>query len=228
MHGTSRDTGVIAGWFYNHIDLATDDSPAEERVNAITHGAGLLMAALATILLVRQAVLRYTPAVVVAYLVFGITMMLTYAASTAYHSATGPLIKRVTRLADHLSIFLLIAGTYTAILARLNEPWTTWVFITIWALAAGGIISTLVFWQRFKVIHVGFYLAMGWLIVVKLPALIEAVSRQMLVCMIIAGLSYSLGTIVYGLRGVAYHHAVWHLFVISGSASFFVGIYFFL
>ncbi len=215
-------------WFMDTIDLATTDSVREERVNAVTHGVGLVLAVVAAILLVRRALAIGDPTVFWAYLIYGMTMVLTYGASTCYHAARGPFIKRVTRLLDHLSIFLLIAGTYTAVLSRIDAAWSGWVLIAAWGMAVGGILSALFFWQRFKIIHVGFYLAMGWLVVVKLPQLIHLVTPGFLASMIGAGLSYTLGTVMYGLRRIPYHHAIWHLFVLAGSAGFFVGVYWFL
>lgn len=212
-------------WILNHIDLSGDDSRPEEVANAATHAVGVMLAVAGTVLLVIRAAGGSGRGNIWAYVVFGISMIVTYGSSTAYHLVRGPVIKRVTRVLDHLSIFLLIAGTYTAVMASIAEPWTGRVLIAVWALAAAGSTCTLVFWKRFKPLHVAFYLAMGWLVVVNLPELVAAVPEPVLWTMVAGGAAYTLGTVAYAVRRVPYHHAVWHGFVLVGSICFFAVAY---
>jgi hemolysin III len=212
-------------WILNHIDVSGDDSRPEEVANAVTHAVGVMLAVAGTVLLVIRTSGGSGRGNVWAYVVFGLSMLVTYGSSTTYHLVRGPVIKRITRVLDHLSIFLLIAGTYTAVMASIAEPWTGRILIAVWALAAGGSICTLAFWKRFKPLHVAFYLAMGWLVVVNLPELVAAVSATVLWTMVAGGVAYTLGTVAYAARGIRYHHAVWHGFVLAGSACFFVAVY---
>lgn len=161
-----------------------------------------------------------------AYLVFGVSMIILFGASTSYHlSPPGSRIKRVFRLADHLSIFVLIAGTYTPIMSALDAMWSLWTLIAVWVLAVTGIVLKIVFWDRFKRWQIVFFLGMGWLAVFRIGEIVRELPREFLVFLLAGGLSYSFGTIVYGLKRLPYHHAVWHLFVLAGAGSFFWGVY---
>lgn len=217
---------AVREWLERNVELSEDDSIPEERINAATHGAGVALAIAATVLLVRKSIVN-PQASLAANLIYGLSMVLLYGASTTYHAARDPLFKRATRILDHLSIFVLIAGTYTAALATIDAQWTSWILVAVWALAATGGAATVLLWKRFKAIHVGFYLAMGWLIVIKFPEVLRSVSNEFLIAMIVGGLCYTVGTIAYALRRVRYHHALWHLLVLAGSAGFFVALYWF-
>jgi hemolysin III len=210
-------------WLEQHISLHSNDSPAEELANGVTHLVGAVLAVVATIVMIAEAqtgIRAFTMGV------FGISMVVLFTASTTYHfSPAGSRMKRLFRLMDHVSIFLLIAGTYTPVMAAIATPWARWTLAAAWLLAAVGITLKVLLWDRFRKWQIVFFLAMGWLAAIRLDVVLAVVPRPFFRLLLIGGLSYSAGTIVYSLKKMPYHHAIWHLFVLGGAASFFVGVY---
>lgn len=211
------------GWLERHVTLHSHDSPREELANGMTHLVGAVLAVVGTVLLLLKTAPTATR---VAYAVFGVSMMLLFSASTAYHlSPMGSRVKRLFRLADHMSIYLLIAGTYTPVMIVIGQPWAYMTLAAVWFLAISGMALKVVLWDRFRVWQVLFFLAMGWLAVIRIGTIVETVPTPFLYLLLTGGVVYSLGTIVYALKRLPYHHAVWHLFVLGGAASFFWGVY---
>lgn len=156
-------------------------------------------------------------------------MIMLFSASTLYHlSPVGTKWKRLFRLMDHLSIFLLIAGTYTPIMTVIGQPWAYWTLATVWALAVTGMTLKVFLWDAFKVWQVVFFLAMGWLAVIRIGEILRILPAEFFWLLLTGGVVYSLGTIVYALKRVPYYHALWHLFVLGGAVSFFRGVYVYL
>ena len=126
---------------------------------------------------------------------------------------------------DHSTIYFLIAGTYTPVLLTIGGAagWT--IFGIEWALTIIGITFTLFFWDRYGILHVLFYIIMGWMAVFILKPLMQTVTTPFIILMVSGGLSYTLGTIVYAMKKMPFHHAVWHLFVLGGSVLLFLAIY---
>lgn len=202
-------------WLQKKITLHSHDSPREELASALTHAVGVVLAVIATV------VLRDTPG----GLVFGMTMVLLFSASTAYHLAPPGDGKRFFRLLDHLSIFVLIAGTYTPIMLHIARPWSYRTLWLVWLLAATGMVLKAIFWDRFKKMQILFFLGMGWLAVVRLPQLLEILPPPFLCFMVSGGVAYTLGVVVYALKKMPFYHATWHLFVLAGAVSFFHAIH---
>ena len=215
-------------WLERHITLHSNDSPREEVANWATHLIGAVAALLGTVMLLVTAPEGAEPAQsgAGARAIFGSSMVLLFSASTAYHmtNAQSPW-KRLFRLADHVSIYLLIAGTYTPIMTAVAEPWAYGILAAVWILAAVGIVLKVILWDRFRRTQILFFLAMGWLAVLRLEPILAALPLQFFVLLLTGGVFYSLGTIVYSMKHMPYHHAVWHLFVLAGAASFFWGVY---
>ncbi len=214
-----QETSSTSSRLERHITLHTHDSPKEEWANAATHGVAALLSPVALILLLR----RYEPDW--PHLVFGLSMVLLYTASTLYHLSSGGTWKRIFRIGDHMSIYLLIAGTYTPIMASIDAPWARRTLYAVWVLAVVGIAFKIIFWGRFKVLQVLFYLAMGWLAAIRFPEILEILPPGLFYSMLAGGLFYTLGTVVYALKGVPFYHAIWHCFVLAGSGAFFHGVY---
>ena len=218
--------GAAARWLRENITLHSKFTAREELANGFTHLAGVVLAVAGTVLMAAEVISGNTvPGVGAGAIVFGITMIVLYGASTAYHLVRGPVVKRIARIADHASIYFLIAGTYTPVMVWIGTPPAHNVLIAVWALTAVGILFTLVYWGRYGVLHVVFYLAMGWTIVLIWGDVVATVTPAFLRWAIAGGLSYTAGTLVYGAHRVPYHHAIWHLFVLGGSICFFFGIY---
>lgn len=195
----------------------------EEIASSVTHGigAGLSLAALAV--LVSFSAVAGDARRVVSFAVFGGCLFLLYLASTCYHACRQSRLKRVFRVFDHVAIFLLIAGTYTPVaLVGLRGGWGWTLFGLIWGLAAFGILLEVFFLDRFRWLTLAIYLGMGWLVVIAAGPVIEAFPFSALVWLGAGGLCYTGGVIFYLWKSLPYNHAVWHLFVLAGSACHFL------
>ncbi|MBW2527288.1 MAG: hemolysin III family protein [Deltaproteobacteria bacterium] len=197
-------------------------TPREEVVHASIHGVGAVLAAVASTWLVVRAHNNAVPRDVLAAAVFGATLVLLYLFSTLYHAFPWPKVKRTFRLLDHITIFYLIAGSYTPfalVTMGGREGWT--LFGVIWLLALCGTIFTLLSRGRHMKIALGLYLGMGWLGVFLIKPLSELMPLSGLALLVLGGLLYSFGAIFYAWKKLPYNHAVWHLFVMAGSAAHF-------
>jgi hemolysin III len=197
----------------------------EEIANCLTHGLGLLLSIAGLVVLVTFAALRSDAWAVTSGAIFGVSLVVLYASSTLYHSLRATRPKHVARIVDHVAIFYLIAGTYTPfMLVNLRGPWGWSLFGVVWALAIGGTALKLFFTGRFRVLSTLIYLFMGWIVLVAIKPLVEALPRGSLIMLFAGGLAYSLGTVFYLWKRLPYHHAVWHLFVLAGSVCHFFAV----
>jgi len=200
-------------------------TPGEEIANAVTHGIGAALSVAGLVLLVVFAAMRGDAWRVVSFSIYGATLIILYLASTLYHSFTNIRLKQFFRTMDHISIFLLIAGTYTPItLVGMRGPWGWTIFGLIWALAIIGVVLKAFFMGRFEKAAIALYVAMGWLIVIAIKPMIQMVPPGAVMWLVIGGVSYTLGLTFYALKKMPYHHAVWHLFVLGGSVCQYMGI----
>lgn len=198
----------------------------EEVAHAITHGVGALLALAALVVLVAHAALYGTVSHVVGCSVFGATLVLLYLASTLYHAMPPRSLraKRVLQQLDHGAIYLLIAGTYTPFtLVALSGGWAVGVFAAIWGLALVGLVVTATPLRRFRRFSLALYLAMGWLGVVAARPLVHALPWAAILLVVAGGLAYTVGVIFYA-RDRKWSHAVWHGFVLAGSALHFFAV----
>lgn len=193
-------------------------STGEEIANAVTHGTGFLLAVGALVLLVLSATAAGDATTIASYSAFGFSLVLLFAMSTIYHSLTAPAAKRVFEVLDHSSIYVLIAGTYTAFsigIMRGPEGWT--LFGLVWALAAAGIVFKALFIDRYRIVSTLAYVAMGWLIAPFIGRARAAMGADAFAFLVAGGIAYTLGAILYAIKGVRWLHAVWHLFVLAGA-----------
>ena len=197
---------------------------AEDQASALTSGAGLVAALVGGVILAVLAA-RGDGWQLVGASVFAATLLLLYLSSTLYHAATDPGARTRLKVFDHCSIYLLIAGTYTPftlIALRGHVGW--WLFGAIWSLALLGIVFKLFFTGRFKLVSTLVYVAMGWLAIVAIKPVLAALDDWTFGWMLAGGLVYTLGTVFYHRPSMRYSHAVWHLFVIGGSACHYVAV----
>ncbi len=201
-------------------------SLGEEIANSITHGAGLLASIAAVPVLILAAVGRRDPWQIVGGAVFGATLVLLYLASTLYHSLPVCRAKGILRVVDHAAIYLLIAGTYTPFtLGALRGPWGWALFGTIWGLALLGIAAKCTLGFRFPRLSTLLYLAMGWLVLIGLQPLVARVAPAGIAWLVAGGLCYTGGVVFYAMDGrLRYSHALWHVFVMAGSACHFLAV----
>lgn len=200
----------------------------EELANSLTHGFALLMSLIGLVNLVVHAVLHGAAIHLITVNVFCASMITLFAASTVYHGVSNPALKKICRIVDHASIYILIAGTYTPVsLLMLPPAWGWTLFGTIWGLALFGVIFKLFFTGRFDKVSTAVYLLMGWMAVVAIKPLVENMPTGGLLLMLAGGLSYSIGVIFYRWDKLPYGHAIWHLFVFGGAAFhyFMIALY---
>ena len=209
--------------------MATAYTAREELANSLTHGLGAGLSVAGLVLLIVRSAQHGNTWHVVSTAIFGASLLLLYTASTLYHSLRGERLKQVLQKFDHAAIFLLIAGTYTPfVLVTLRGPWGWSLFGVVWGLAVAGV--TLKFWLagRFRLISTLIYLAMGWLVLVAIKPLVAALPAGGLQLLIAGGLCYTGGAAFYLWKRLPYHHAIWHVFVLAGSACHWAAVFFYV
>lgn len=197
----------------------------EEIANGVTHGIGAVAAIVGLAVLVGYAAMNGDAQDVTAVAVFGGSMILLYTSSTLYHSVPHDGARRVLKVLDHASIYILIAGTYTPfalISLRGDLGWE--VFAIIWSLAACGVLFKLFFTGKFDKLSTLIYLGMGWLVVFYGGPVMEAVPTGGMWLLLAGGLSYTLGVVFYVWHGLPFNHAIWHLFVLGGTVLHYFSI----
>ncbi|GAB4282052.1 MAG: hemolysin III family protein [Coriobacteriia bacterium] len=203
----------------------TGYSKGEEIANAITHGTGIGLSVAALVLLTMFGALSHDPYRLAGGIVFGITLILLYAASTLYHAIPGERARHVFKVLDHAGIYLLIAGTYTPFtLVTLRDAGGWWLFAIVWGLAVVGVALEGFWVYRPKWLSALVYLLMGWLVIVAIKPLLAAISDTGLWLLVSGGLAYTVGAVFYVLKKVPYTHMVWHLFVLAGSTCHFLAV----
>jgi hemolysin III len=205
-------------------------TPREEKANAIIHAAGLLcLTAGATVLLVIVS-LQGDAYNIVGTSIYGATLIFLYLSSVLYHASRSRRAKYFFQVIDHIAIFLLIAGSYTVFMFSppLRGGWGWSLFGVVWGLAAAGIMLKAFFFGRFEALSIALYLMMGWVVVISLPFMLRHFPEGSFVWLLAGGISYTIGVVFYGAKRIRYNHAIWHVFVLGGSACHLVAAYYFL
>lgn len=201
----------------------------EEITNAITHGIGAGLSIAALILLIVKSVSDGAGFMLMGSLFFGITLVVEYTMSTLYHALTNTTAKKVFKVLDHSCIYLLIAGTYTPYcLVTLMPFGGMWLFIAIWAMAVIGIAFEAFWTFRPRWVSAVVYVCMGWSIAVFIPTLFNAMDPLGFWFLVIGGICYTVGALLYILKKVKFMHSVFHVFVLAGSIFQFFSVYFFV
>ena len=196
-----------------------------ERLNSITHAIGAAAALAGMVVLVVFASLKGDPWKIVSFSVYGLSLLLVYLSSTFYHSLSGR-AKAIFRKLDHAAIYLLIAGTYTPFaLVSLQGAWGWSVFGVVWGLAIVGIFLETLPNKGHRILPIVIYIVMGWIGLVAINPLLASLSFNGLMWLLAGGCFYTLGIVFYALdHKVRHFHAIWHLFVLAGSASHYIAI----
>ncbi|VFQ43501.1 PAQR family membrane homeostasis protein TrhA [Desulfoluna butyratoxydans] len=204
-------------------------SVGEELANSITHGVGILFGISALCIMTTFAALYGDVWHIVGCSVFGAALVLLYTFSTLYHSVTVPRLKSVLRVFDHSAIYLLIAGTYTPFtLVSLRGAWGWVLFGGIWAAALVGIVLKIISIHRWEALSLGLYAGMGWSVVVAVKPLLSSVDTGGLAFLLFGGLAYTFGIVFYVWEKLPFNHAIWHLFVLTGSILHFFAVLFYV
>lgn len=197
----------------------------EEFANTITHGFGLVLSIAGFVALVILGSFRGDPVLIAACVVYGISLIVLYAASTIYHGTTSAELKHKLRLVDHCCIYLLIAGSYTPFgIILLNGTLGQSLLALIWTFAVAGIVAKLMFQHRFPVVSVGSYVVMGWLGVFAIQPMLEKLGPEAVILAVAGGLSYTLGVIFFAWPRIRHHHAIFHVFVLAGSILHYAAV----
>ena len=197
----------------------------EELANTITHGFGLVLSVLGFIALVVMTSIRGGGLLIASCAVYGLSLVILYAASTIYHSVLSPTLKNRLQIADHCGIYLLIAGSYTPFgLIILKGELGRDLLIAIWAFAVIGILIKLILHDRFPAISVISYLVMGWIGVFALQPLLNAIGFIPIALLIAGGVAYSLGVIFFGWHRIPHNHAIFHVFILVGSILHYIAV----
>ena len=198
----------------------------EERANALTHALGLALSIVAVPLLLYFAGGKASAAQWYSLLAYSLSLLLVYGISTLYHSVRAPRIKYLCHVADHISIYFLIAGTHTPFLVYYPLGGASQYYLyLLWSMVGLGLLYKLFFFGRWEWLSVAAYLAMGWMGVLTIPAMMEQMPPLTLSGVVFGGLSYTIGIVFYVWRRIPYHHAIWHLFVIGGSTAHFLAVW---
>ena len=201
----------------------------EEKINILTHGLGLLLSIAALVLLIIHANAHGTARHIVSFTIFGASMILLYSASTLYHYSQKPDIRRKLNILDHASIYVLIAGTYTPFTLITLKGWLGWtIFGITWGIAIIGVFFKLFYTGRFDKISTIAYVAMGWIIIFAVKPLIENLPLNGLYWLLAGGIFYTIGAVLYSVKKIKFNHAIFHVFVLLGSFSHFMAIYFYV
>lgn len=200
-------------------------SKKEERLNIITHAFGLLLSGIGLPFLILKS-FHYTgfwkPSSVVIY---GLSLIVLYAASTFYHAAKDPQLRRKLNIFDHAAIYVLIAGTYSPFAMLVLKPALGGVIFGLtWSFALIGVVLKLFYTGRFDKLSTILYLLMGWKVLFVIRPLMEQLTTASLQLLFAGGLFYSFGAVLYSLKKIPYNHALFHVFVVLGSVCHFFSV----
>ncbi len=201
-------------------------SPTEEKLNIWSHAFGIFLSIIALVLLIIKAVQQDNIWMMISFPIFGVSLILLYLASTLYHASKEPQKRFKLKVFDHAAIYVLIAGSYTPFtLVSLNGETGWLIFSMVWVMAFTGIILKLFFTGRFKVISTTMYVLMGWLIVFYFQDLTAHLHEKGVFYLILGGVLYTIGAILYSIKKIKFNHAIFHFFVLAGSFCHFLSIY---
>jgi hemolysin III len=215
--------------FMSASQQVTNYSFLEEIVNSVTHGIGAIVSLAGLVLLIVFSSIYGDLNHIISCTIFGITLVLLYTASTLYHSFRKPNLKHVFKILDHSCIYALIAGTYTPFMLVTIRGVLGWgMFALVWIFTLIGVLFKVFFVHRFKIISTIAYILMGWIIIFAIKPLFQTLPGDGLVLLICGGLAYTLGTVFYAWKRLPFNHAIWHLFVLTGSVCHFLAVMFYV
>ncbi len=201
-------------------------SPTEEKLNIWSHAFGIFLSIIALVLLIIKAVQQDNIWMMISFPIFGVSLILLYLASTLYHASKEPQKRFKLKVFDHAAIYVLIAGSYTPFtLVSLNGETGWLIFSMVWVMAFTGIILKLFFTGKFKIVSTAMYVLMGWLIVFYFQDLTAHLHEKGVFYLILGGVLYTTGAILYSIKKIKFNHAIFHFFVLAGSFCHFLSIY---
>ncbi|GAA4304211.1 PAQR family membrane homeostasis protein TrhA [Aestuariibaculum suncheonense] len=203
-------------------------TPLEEKLNATSHAIGAVFGAVGLVMLLLFNTHK-TPYSLFSVVVYGLSIIVLFSASTLYHAVKHEKNKHYFRIVDHIGIYILIAGSYTPVLLISLTKSLSWpLFWVVWGIAAFGVVLKLFFTGRFSVFSTLLYLVMGWLIVFDFSHLSSVMQSNGILLLFAGGLAYTVGIIFYAIEKIPYNHVIWHLFVLAGAICHFFMIFFYV
>ncbi len=197
----------------------------EEIMNAITHGVGAVLSIAALVILIVMSAIKGTPWHVVSFTIYGITLLILYTESTLYHSLPGKKVKRLFRKFDHMSIYILIAGTYTPFCLTILRGYIGWtIFGIVWGSTILGIVLKAFFVGKKEILSTLLYIVMGWLIIIAIKPMYLSMTFKGFIFLVAGGLAYTFGAFFFIKDNIKYNHGIWHLFVMAGSVFHFFSV----
>ncbi len=204
-------------------------APLEEKLNVYSHGLGLLLSIAALVLLVFKAATDGSPWRIVSFSIFGVSLIVLYTASTVFHNAKTPILRKRLNIFDHASIYVLIAGSYTPFtLVTLNGTFGWVLFGISWGIAIAGIILKLFYTGKYEKASTIAYVLMGWMIVFAIKPLLANLSSEGLFWLVSGGIFYTIGAVLYSINKLKFNHFIFHIFVLIGSFCHFMAVYFYV
>jgi hemolysin III len=201
----------------------------DEFANSVTHGIGLLLAIGGFCSLVVLTSYGGDLSHIIGCMVYGVSLVVLYGASTLYHFVRQPRLKKLLQTVDHVAIYFFIAGTYTPFtLVNLHGFWSWMLFGLVWGLGMMGIIAKITWGDRWGWLSVVAYLGLGWCCLIAAKPLLESVPMGAVLWLVAGGLAYSTGVIFFAFDYIRYFHAIWHVFVIAGSICHFCAVIFYV
>jgi len=204
-------------------------SPLEESINIYSHVLGIVLGCVGLIFLTLRALNNGDGWHISSAIIFGVSLIVLYSASSLYHSAKDPIVRNRLRIFDHASIYIIIAGTYTPFALITLHGTVGWIIFGItWGMALIGIILKLFFTGRFKILSTSMYVLMGWIIVFAISPLIDNLPPEGLQWLVAGGLSYTFGAVLYSIKAIPFNHAIFHVLVLFGTICHYFAIYFYV
>jgi hemolysin III len=201
-------------------------SATEEKLNVLSHGFGLVLSVIAFPFLILKSIEFTGFWKPISFIIYGLSLIILYAASTFYHAAKNPKKRRRLNIFDHSAIYVLIAGSYSPFcIVGLASNLGWYMFLFVWLFALTGVILKLFFTGRFDKISTALYLLMGWQVLFFIKPLMQSLTPEGLQFLIVGGVFYSIGAILYSIKKMPYNHFIFHIFVLLGSLSHFIAIY---
>ena len=198
----------------------------EETLNILSHGLGFLLSIVALPFLILKSLNFIGFWKPLSFIIYGLSMIILYAASTFYHAAKKPKKRRRLNIFDHAAIYVLIAGSYSPFcLVALDSSLGWYMFVFVWLFALAGVILKLFYTGKFDKLSTALYLLMGWQVVFFIKPLMASLTSEGLQFLFAGGIFYSVGAILYSIKKLPYNHAIFHIFVLLGSLSHFLVIY---
>lgn len=198
----------------------------EEKLNIFSHGLGLLLSLIAFPFLLYKAYQTNSLIIILSFVIYGLSMIILYAASTLFHSAENRKYRYYLNIFDHSAIYILIAGTYTPVALVVLQGTLGWiVFWVTWGIAVLGVLFKFFFIGKFKFFSILTYIIMGWMILFAINTLVEKFTPVGLWLLAIGGVLYSIGGLFFALKKIPFNHAIFHVFVLLGSLFHFIALY---